>query len=466
MTHPPLVSIIIVNYNGKRFLHECLTSIFSLQMPRDHYEVLLVDNYSWDDSVVFTKTNFPQVRIISNTKNLGFSAGNNVGAKHAKGKYLAFLNNDTKVDPLWLPMMVKRIEQSKNIAAVNAKTLLRYPFLELHIQSAVRPKSEYSRSASTSSLGVIVESVELHHHTLQHLVQFRRGFDEQEKERWTTGDGVVVLPYYPGEQTLRCTLTLRLPKGRFPYTTPVSFMIGDRSIANSRLACDEVKQWTLTIHAKDVQQYAQFCVQNAGNVVFKDSFGRDYGAVVKETTQFYEFDGPFFQKPREILAFCGVGVLMRKEIFDGLGGFDESYFMYYEDTDLSLTMRRCGYTLWYEPKAVIYHMHAGSSGEGSMFFTFHVERGHLLFLLKHFPLTVVGIQMGLYIFSFCIAVLKMLKWGFRGDWLLYESWSEKAEYRGKILWWVTTHVLSLVWKRMRLSMTQKKTLGEIFQTLY
>jgi len=93
----PRVSVIILNYNGKRFLNRCLSSLFKSDYP--DYEVILVDNNSTDGSVEFVLRHFAGLKnldIIKLSKNRGFSTGNNIGAKNAEGYYLAFLNTDTE----------------------------------------------------------------------------------------------------------------------------------------------------------------------------------------------------------------------------------------------------------------------------------------------------------------------------------------------------------------------------------
>ena len=103
----PLVSIIVLNYNGKKWLKACFDSVRKLNYPRNKYEVIMGDNASADDSVAFVKKNYPWIKIIRFDKNYGFCKSNNDCAKQAKGEYLAFLNNDTYVDKNWLIEMVK-----------------------------------------------------------------------------------------------------------------------------------------------------------------------------------------------------------------------------------------------------------------------------------------------------------------------------------------------------------------------
>lgn len=88
------VSIIIVNYNTKKLLQSCLSSIFE-QTKGILFEVIVSDNGSIDGSIEMIRTNFPKVTIIENNANLGFGAANNLGLKAAKGKYIFYLNSDT-----------------------------------------------------------------------------------------------------------------------------------------------------------------------------------------------------------------------------------------------------------------------------------------------------------------------------------------------------------------------------------
>jgi N-acetylglucosaminyl-diphospho-decaprenol L-rhamnosyltransferase len=90
-----LLSILIVNYNGLRFLRACLESV-EKHVACDH-EVIVVDNASVDGSVAFLREHFPQVRLIASETNTGFTGGNNIAAAAARGELLLLLNNDTVV---------------------------------------------------------------------------------------------------------------------------------------------------------------------------------------------------------------------------------------------------------------------------------------------------------------------------------------------------------------------------------
>ena len=111
----PKVSIIILNYNGKRWLEKCLPSVKKVKYP--NVEIIVVNNGSTDDSAEFLKK-FKEVKVIELTPNRGFAGANNIGVKKARGKYVLLLNNDTEVTPNFLNPMVKRMEQDKTIGVI------------------------------------------------------------------------------------------------------------------------------------------------------------------------------------------------------------------------------------------------------------------------------------------------------------------------------------------------------------
>lgn len=117
----PRVSIVVLNYNGARFLADCFNSLRRVTYP--NFEIIMADNASSDASVEFVRKNYPEVRIVENGGNIGFAAGNNRGAEGAAGKYLFFLNNDTKVDPRFLELLVEAAEKDEKAAILACKIL-------------------------------------------------------------------------------------------------------------------------------------------------------------------------------------------------------------------------------------------------------------------------------------------------------------------------------------------------------
>ena len=117
-----LISIIIVNWNGLRWLPECFGSLE--KQDYKNYEIIFVDNASKDESVSWVKQHYPKTRILINKENLGFSDANNVGYKIVKGKYVLFLNNDTRVTKTFLMELVNAIESDPTIGGAQSKILL------------------------------------------------------------------------------------------------------------------------------------------------------------------------------------------------------------------------------------------------------------------------------------------------------------------------------------------------------
>lgn len=117
-----LVSIIIVNWNGKHYLADCLGSLAKQTYPA--IEILFVDNASTDGSVEYVRAHYPDVHILQNRENLGFAGANNVGFHHAQGEYVLFLNNDTKVTPSFVTELVNVANSSEKIGGVQGKMRL------------------------------------------------------------------------------------------------------------------------------------------------------------------------------------------------------------------------------------------------------------------------------------------------------------------------------------------------------
>ena len=242
----PIVSAIIVNYNGRRLLESCLKSLERQTLPRDSYEIILVDNASTDGSVEFVRREYPSVRVESLSRNLGFAGGNNHGFRQARGRFFALLNTDAEAEPQWLARMLSAIERSPSIGGVAAKICFRHDPMRIN---------------------------------------------------------------------------------------------------------------------------------SAGLLLFRDGRGGDRG--------FREPDLGQFDAPTEVFGACGAGALLRREMIEELGGFDERLFMYYEDLDLAWRARLRGWKFVYEPRAAVLHDHCGTSGEGSPFLCFQVERNRVLVSLKN-----------------------------------------------------------------------------------
>ncbi len=122
---PPLVSIIIVNWNGKHLLAENLTAIF--QQTYQPFEVIVVDNGSRDGSLTWLQEHYDQrLLLLALPENTGFAYGNNVGIRAARGELVALVNNDVVVTPDWLAALVDCLQAHPEAGMVGSKVLNYY----------------------------------------------------------------------------------------------------------------------------------------------------------------------------------------------------------------------------------------------------------------------------------------------------------------------------------------------------
>lgn len=118
----PLVSIVIPVYNKFQTTYGCFKSIWE-NLPKCSFEIILVDDCSSDETLFAGFVLSGAVRIIRNSKNLGFVLSCRTGAAHARGKYILFLNNDTLVRPGWLDELVATFDNVPNVGVVGSKLL-------------------------------------------------------------------------------------------------------------------------------------------------------------------------------------------------------------------------------------------------------------------------------------------------------------------------------------------------------
>lgn len=123
------LSIIIVNWNVRNFLKECLKSIY-LNISKLAFEIIVVDNASSDGSIRMLENNFPMVRIIKNKINEGFAKANNQAMKESRGRYILLLNPDTLIIDNSLFKMVDFMDSNPKVGAVGSRLMLPNGLLE------------------------------------------------------------------------------------------------------------------------------------------------------------------------------------------------------------------------------------------------------------------------------------------------------------------------------------------------
>ena len=115
------VAVLIVNWNGRRFLSECLGGL--RQQNYREFSIILVDNGSNDGSINFVRQNYPEVKTIALPRNLGFAAANNIALKIVESKYVALLNSDAVSHPVWLKSLVDVLESHPEAGSAASKIL-------------------------------------------------------------------------------------------------------------------------------------------------------------------------------------------------------------------------------------------------------------------------------------------------------------------------------------------------------
>ena len=244
------VSVIILNFDGRPWLSACLDAVAS-QQDAPHSETLVVDNGSTDGSVDFVRTSYPKVRVIDTGTNLGFAGGNNEGAGHARGEWLAFLNNDTVADPAWLSRLWAAHHSRPDCALITSKLVF------MHDPGVVD----------------------------------------------SAGDGYL----------------------------------------------------------------------RAGG-----AFKHGHGAPAAS-----------FMESREVFGACGGAFMIRRDMFEQLGGFDERFFMVYEDVDLSYRARLTGLRVFYAADAIVRHVGSGSLGTISPRAVYYGQRNLEWTWIKNTPRTLL-----------------------------------------------------------------------------
>jgi GT2 family glycosyltransferase len=378
----PLVRVVVLNFDGGQLTIDCLDSLLGSDWPADRLEIVLVDNGSLDDVLqrLADEERYAPIRVLEPIANLGFAGGCNLGIElTGDHDYVALVNNDATVDPDWLRSMVATIERSPDIGAVNAKMLFaeRYHGIEFDV-----PDASHLVAGEHRMLGVRVSGVRLDAARVDDRLAFDEGFhapevpvaaDDEEIARWSSAIGALRIAADTSEgHASPNTVSVRLSclEHRRVTLRPTS-LDGVAHVVTVTVGPDPV--WVdvpIPPEPFDV-------INNVGSNLFAGGFGGDRG--------FLEVDRGQYDEPAEVFAWCGGAVLLRRSYLDDVGVFDERFFIYYEDTDLSWRGRLRDWTYVYDPGAVVRHHHAQSSGVGSLVFRYHTERNRLLVLAKNAP---------------------------------------------------------------------------------
>jgi O-antigen biosynthesis protein len=372
----------ILNFNGKKYLNECLRSLRGVKRDTHTVTINVVDNCSTDDSEQFVTEYFPEVNFIKLDKNYGFSGGNNRGVwrrnkelkkEGRKADYHVFLNNDTAVDEYWLLNAVDALEKNAQVGIVGSKALFydKFIVIDLVIEDSFNP-SDYG-SLDTRELGIVLEGGIQGENI---YTDFKRSkvplaYDDESGSRWLpkrTRFYVAIID--PSKES---TVRLQL-RSIHPERSAQRFKLFDAKDGNVITEGEVVKTEPRVLSLSISPRHYVNVINNAGSFVKQNWEVGDIGML--------EIDKKQYEEPRYVDAVCGVSLFIRDSVFKKINGFDEHYFAYFEDTDLSIRARLLGYDCLYVPNSVLRHIHCGSSGEFSEYFNINVTYSHLIFLSK------------------------------------------------------------------------------------
>ena len=365
------VRVVVLNYNGGSDAIRCFSHLRATQWPAGELELICVDNGSTDGSVDALRVSFPDVEVRTLGTNTGFPA-NNAALRDLDGvRYVALVNNDAFVEPDWLAPLVETLDRDPGLGAASPKLLLAPRFAEISVTGPVLiSEGPGLRDLCIRVWGCATDGVDVWRDF--HIASGGWGRESAPTGTfdWIGPEAVLRIPVPEGVSDERPAIELTVEAHEACELT-IDGRRFDVPAGRSIVAfpCPESRV--------DV-------INGVGSIVFDDGCGADRGWLQRDDGQ--------LDDPVEVFSWCGGGVLLRPAYLADVGLFDESFFLYYEDTDLSWRGQARGWRYRTAPSSVIRHVHAASSGTGSEVFAFHVERNRLLLLTKNAPVRLAVVQ--------------------------------------------------------------------------
>jgi len=367
----PLVTVVVLNWNGAHLLPGCLDGLAAQDLPEGQMATWVVDNNSGDGSLELLAERYPWVRAIANPSNDGFAGGNNVALREVATPFVALLNNDARPEPDWLRRLLEPFAEpgAERLGAVSGKIVFLPRFLAVELATpGFVPGTLDTRELGVRIYRVTVDGAEVTERVLWDRVAYGPEGEGPGRFRWTRPAGMLLVPVDPDAGAggpLRLGLRVAAET-----TKPVELTWAGGSGGGKA----EPEPVELEVEVPAEVRLVDV-LNNAGSMVFRDGYGADRA--------YQELDRGQYQTPEEVFAFCGGSVCLRTGALRQAGVFDDDFFLYYEDTDLSWRLRSLGWRIRYQPAAVARHIHSASSVEWSPLFVFHTDRNRLLMLTKN-----------------------------------------------------------------------------------
>jgi GT2 family glycosyltransferase len=367
----PLVTVVVLNWNGAHLLGDCLRGLAAQDLPEGQLATWVVDNASTDGSLELLADQFPWVRAIANDSNDGFAGGNNLALREVATPFVALINNDARPEPDWLRRLLEPFSEpgAERLGAVSAKIVFLPRFLAVELGTpGFVPGTLDTRELGVRVYRVTVDGEDVTERVLWDRVAYGPEGEGPGRFRWTRPAGMLLIPVDRDPTQER---PLRLGLRVASETTKAVELTWSGGSGSGKAEPEPVD---LEVEVPAGVPLADV-LNNAGSMVFRDGYGADRA--------YQELDRGQYQLPEEVFAFCGGSVCFRTEALRQAGVFDDDFFLYYEDTDLSWRLRSLGWRIRYQPAAVARHIHSASSVEWSPLFVFHTDRNRLLMLTKN-----------------------------------------------------------------------------------
>ena len=382
----PRVRVVVVNHNGGPLTVSCLESVLKSDWPADALDVVMVDNGSTDRVAAQVRVDLPAVRVVEAGANLGFGGGCNLVLRDLDGvDYAALVNNDARVEPGWLRPLVAAFDEDPSVGAASPKIVFADRFVDVHVASETGVRGVGDRRP----LGVRVSGARVDGQNVWDGLQLVSGFWglEHGREReatfeWTQGQAHLRVPVAgPGHG--RGSGTGALPPCELQLAAD-----GDRTVVlesggqrTEHCVSSEPRWYPVALGGEPFD-----VLNNVGSVLLADGHGADRGYLERDEGQ--------FDRVEEVFAWCGAAVLLSRPYLESVGLFEDRFFLYYEDFDLSWRGRAEGWRYLYVPASVVRHVHSASSVEGSRLFQHHDERNRLLTLTRNAPASLAAREAG------------------------------------------------------------------------
>jgi len=370
-----VVRVVVLNYDGGPDLVRAVEALERSTFDGS-VQVVVVDNGSTDASPEAVEAAHPDVRVIRTGANRGFGANNDALVDLDGVDYVALVNNDAFVEPGWLDPLVAALEADAGVGAAQSKILLEPRFVEVQIETLAT-----TRRFDPRRFGVQLSGLRLEGHDRWAAAHLAAG-----------GHGPVLQPTPGGTRRVEWTmpfaeLRVPVPPDRDRAPTEVELEVATAEPRAARLAgadgAVEVElgpepSWvTVPLGGRPFD-----VINSAGGELLADGSATDRGALQADRGQ--------YDRPVDLAAWSGGAVLLRPAYLAEAGLFDERFFLYYEDTDLSARGAAQGWRYRFVPASVVRHRHAASSGVASPLLRWHVERNRLLYLTKNAPWAVAA----------------------------------------------------------------------------